>query len=529
MDDTRDVDGNPQVSPEGLRGEHGAQVRGHAGTSPDAPAQTPPGRDHAASDHGPSTDPTGSSSSSSSGDPAPSPVRARTLTGQILGLAVPALGALVAEPLFVLIDSAMVGHLGTAELAGLALASTVLQTVVGVFVFLAYSTTALAARALGAGHPDRAVRSGIEAMWLAAGLGILAAASLMVGGPALVDALGARPEVAPHAVAYLRTSAPGLVGMFVVLAATGTLRGLLDTRTPLAVAAGGAAFNVVANAVLIYGAGLGIAGSGAGTAVAQTLMAVALVWVVVRGARRLGVSLRPSAGGVWGAALDGAPLLVRTIALRVALLATLVVATAAGTQALAAHQVVNSVWSLTAFVLDALAIAAQALVGYTLGAGDVDRLRELLRRLAWWGAASGVVLGGVIAAGSPWIPLLFGTDPGMHRIATAALVTAAVSMPLAGLVFLLDGVLIGASQGRFLAVAGLVTLAVYLPGLWVLLGWVRAAGGLDVAGEAQAMVWLWACFGGLFLASRGVCNAWRTWWSPRHSLVPRTGRGTTTG
>ncbi|MDN6565503.1 MAG: MATE family efflux transporter, partial [Actinomyces sp.] len=246
-------------------------------------------------------------------------MRGSSLTAQILGLAVPALGALVAEPLFVLIDSAMVGHLGTPQLAGLALASTVLQTVVGVFVFLAYSTTALAARALGAGHADQAVRSGIEAMWLAAGLGIVAAVALIVSGPALVSALGADPEVAPHAIAYLRASAPGLVGMFIVLAATGTLRGLLDTRTPLVVATGGAAFNVVANAVLIYAAGLGVAGSGAGTAVAQTLMAVALVWVVVRGARRLGVPLRPSAGGVWGAALDGAPLLVRTLALRVAL------------------------------------------------------------------------------------------------------------------------------------------------------------------------------------------------------------------
>lgn len=446
-------------------------------------------------------------------------MRGGSLTAQILGLAVPALGALVAEPLFVLIDSAMVGHLGTPQLAGLALASTVLQTVVGVFVFLAYSTTALAARALGAGHADQAVRSGIEAMWLAAGLGIVAAVALIVSGPALVSALGADPEVAPHAIAYLRASAPGLVGMFIVLAATGTLRGLLDTRTPLVVATGGAAFNVVANAVLIYAAGLGVAGSGAGTAVAQTLMAVALVWVVVRGARRLGVPLRPSAGGVWGAALDGAPLLVRTLALRVALLATLTVATAAGTQALAAHQVVNSVWSLTGFILDALAIAAQALVGYALGAGDLTRLRDLLRRLAWWGMGAGLVLGAVIAAAAHWLPLLFGSDPAMHQVATAALVTAAISMPLAGLVFLLDGVLIGAGQGRFLAVAGLVMLAVYLPGLGVLLHWVHSSSPLDVEGQTQAMVWLWACFGGLFLASRGACNAWRTWWSPRHRLV----------
>lgn len=473
------------------------------------------------------------------GTAGPGAAAADGLTRRILSLAVPALGALVAEPLFTLIDSAMVGHLGTPELAGLALGSTVLQTVVGVFVFLAYSTTALAARALGAGHPDRAVRSGVEAMWLAAGLGALAATILVVTGPALVRALGAGTAVAPAATAYLRASAPGLVGMFVVLAATGTLRGLLDTRTPLAVAVAGAAFNVVANAILIYGVGWGVAGSGAGTALAQTFMALALVAVVVRGARGLGVSLRPSAGGLWRSAVDGAPLLVRTIALRVALLATISVATSIGVQALAAHQVVSSVWSFAAFVLDALAIAAQALVGFALGAGDREGLRVLLHRLTWWGAGAGAVLGLVIAVASPWLPLAFGSDPDMHAIATAALVTAAVSMPVGGIVFLLDGVLIGAGQGRFLALAGAVTLTAYLPCLWVLSGRVAgAAGAAGAAGTAGAvaggaasagaadpaqvhwMVWLWICFGGVFMGARALTNAWRTWWSPRHALVP---------
>lgn len=447
-----------------------------------------------------------------------------SLSREILTLAVPALGALVAEPLFVLIDSAMVGHLGTAQLAGLSLSSTVLQTVVGLFVFLAYSTTALAARALGEGSPQRAVRSGIEAMWLAAGLGIIAAAALILTGPTLLRALGAGPDIEDHAIAYLHTSAPGLVGMFVVLAATGTLRGLLDTRTPLVVAVVGAAFNVAANATFIFGLGWGVAGSGAGTALAQTFMAVVLVWIVVRGARRLGVPLRPSAGGMWGAAVDGAPLLVRTLTLRVALLATVTVATFIGVRALAAHQVVYSVWSFAAYVLDALAIAAQALVGFSVGAGSHDHLRLLLRRLTWWGAGAGLAIGVVLALASPWLPMLFGTDTGMHRMATAALLVAASAMPLAGVVFLLDGVLIGAGQGRYLAVAGVLQLVVYLPALVVLHRWVatlahEGGGTLAASGELEAMIALWVAYGWIYMAARALTLAWRTWWSPRHALL----------
>src|SRR5690625_3634589 len=217
----------------------------------------------------------------------------RRLDRQILALAIPALGALVAEPLFVLIDSVMVGRLGTAELAGLSLSSTLLLSTVGVFVFLAYATTAATARRVGAGDRAGAVGAGVDGMWLALGLGAVTALALGIAAPWLVDALGAGPAVAPHAVDYLRYSAGGLPGMFLVLAATGTLRGLLDTRTPLVVATAGAAVNVALNALFIYGLGMGVAGSGLGTAVAQTLLGVVLAVVVLRGARGLSVSLRP--------------------------------------------------------------------------------------------------------------------------------------------------------------------------------------------------------------------------------------------
>ncbi|VEH25876.1 Multidrug-efflux transporter [Cellulomonas fimi] len=420
---------------------------------------------------------------------------------QILALAVPALGALVAEPLFVLVDSAVVGHLGTASLAGLALASTVLVTVVGLCVFLAYATTAAVARRLGAGDRGGALQVGVDGMWLALGLGIVLAALTWATAPWVVGALGAAGATATEAVVYLRWSAPGLPGMLLVLASTGALRGLQDTRTPLVVATAGAVVNAALNVALVYGAGMGIAGSGLGTALTQLAMGAVLAAVLVRGARAAGSRLGPHAAGLWANARAGAPLLVRTLTLRAAILLTVWVATGLGATALAGHQVVNAVWGLAAFALDALAIAAQALVGHALGAADVPRTRALLRRTLQWGVGAGAVLG-LVLGGASWLYVrLFTTDPDVRHAAVVALVVAAVTMPMAGWVFVLDGVLIGAGDGRFLAWAGVATLVAYVP---VALG-VRAL----APDGAPGLAWLWAAFAGVFMLARAVTTGWR--------------------
>ena len=431
----------------------------------------------------------------------PGPAAVSGLDRRILHLAVPALGALVAEPIFVLVDSAVVGRLGTVPLAGLALASTVLTTVVGLCVFLAYATTAAVARLMGAGDRDRALRSGVDGMWLAAGLGVLLAVALEVAAPTVVRALGAPTEVVPHAVAYLRWSAPGLPGMLVVLAATGALRGMLDTRTPLVVAASGAVLNALLSVGLVLGLGFGVAGSGAGTALTQLAMAVVLVARVARGARAAGIPVRPRRSGILDGLVAGAPLLVRTVSLRVAILLTAWVAAGLGTVTLAGHQAVAALWGLAAFALDALAIAAQALVGHALGAADPDGARAVVGRVLRWGTASGAVLGIVLAASAPWTARLFTEDPAVHAAVTAALLVVAVTLPMAGWVFVLDGVLIGAGDGRYLAVVGMVTLAVYAPAAFAVQAW--APGGRG------GLVWLWIAFGGLFMAARAVTTGLR--------------------
>ncbi|MDO4900202.1 MATE family efflux transporter [Actinomyces sp.] len=479
------------------------------------------------------------------GPPAPS------LNRQVLSLAVPALGALVAEPLFVLIDSAMVGHLGEASLAGLSLASSLLTTVVGLFVFLAYATTATTARRFGAGDRVGGLRAGVDGAWLAALLGLTAAGLLVVGAPSVVKLMGADGAVAAAAVVYLRASAPGLPGMLVVYAATGTLRGLLNTRTPFVVAAVGAVGNVALNAALLYGVGMGIAGSGLGTAIAQTTMAVALLSPVVKAARAAGVPTSPRAAGLRASLGTGAPLLVRTVSLRAAILATVWSATALGPTALAAHQVVNALWNFTAFALDALAIAAQALVGTALGRADAERAAQVpadqasaptntdslragrdpaehpatsavspqasavptlphggptvdavLQRCLAWGVAAGAVIGVLLAAGSPWLPHLFTSAEAVVGAARPALLVAAAAMPLAGAVFLFDGVLMGAGDGRYLAWAQMATLVPYLP-LAVIVAQGRPAGG------TAGLVWLWVAFAWVFMGARALVTGLR--------------------
>ncbi len=427
----------------------------------------------------------------------------------VLSLAVPALGALVIEPLLLLIDSVMVGHLGTESLAALSLASVILTTAVGVFIFLAYSTTAITARALGAGKRHLGVRSGVQAMWFGAALGTVLAFTALAFADRLVAWMGASGQVADLAVTYLHSASFGLIGMLVILAATGTLRGLLDMKTPLYVLAGGAVLNVALNGVLIYWAGLGIQGAGIALALTQTVMAGALVWKVVRSARSHQVSLKPSLQGVLGTASEGLPLFIRTLSLRAALLATVVIATRAGTDALAGHQVVNSIWTLAAFILDALAIASQSLVGVALGSGQKDTLRRGVRTLTWWGLLSAALLGAVVALTSPWVPVLFGPSAQMHQVASAALLAAGLLMPISGVVFVLDGVLIGAAEGPYLARLGVVTLLLYLPGLWLLGNWISANEPLGVGAQKLALVWLWVLFAGWFMLLRALANLWR--------------------
>jgi putative MATE family efflux protein len=382
---------------------------------------------------------------------------------EILSLAVPALGALIAEPVFLLVDSALVGHLGRVPLAGLGLASAVLQTVVGLMVFLAYGTTPAVARRLGAGDRPGAISVGVDGTWLATALGLILGAIGFLTAPLLVGLFSAAPAVTEQASAYLRVAMIGLPAMLIVYAATGLLRGLQDTRTPLAVAVAGFIANAGLNGFFIYGLHLGVVGSAVGTDVAQWGMVLAYVVVIRRRARAERASLRPHVRGVLGVAGAGWWLLIRTVALRAALLLATWAATRLGSVELAGWQLVMTVFNTLAFALDALAIAAQALIGHGLGAADVSRVRAVLRRCLEWGIGAGVVLGAVVLVLSPWLGHVFTADARVLAVLPIGVALVAIAAPLDGYVFVLDGVLIGAGDARYLALTGLLNLACFVP------------------------------------------------------------------
>lgn len=420
----------------------------------------------------------------------------RRLDRDIVALALPALGALVAEPAFLLVDTALVGHLGAAQLAGVGIGTTVLHTAVGLLIFLAYGTTPAVARRLGAGDRPGAIRAGVDGIWLAIVAGAVLLATVPLAHP-LVSLFGATGAVTDHAATYLGISILGLPGMLIVLAATGLLRGLQDTRTPLVVAGAGFTANALLNVVLIYGLGLGVAGSAIGTVLAQWGMAAFFLWFAVREARRERVSLRPSLAAVGRVAGVGVWLLLRTVSLRVALIATTAVATRLGTDVLAATQVAFALFSTLAFALDALAIAGQAMLGKALGAGDAAFARRVTRRLVRWGLVGGGALGALMLALAWIVGGAFTSDPAVLALLPWALVPLALAQPIAGFVFVLDGVLIGAGDARYLAWTGLVNLAIYAPLLLLAL-----LPSVPHGGSALAVVWLAFAFG--FLGARAL-------------------------
>ena len=378
---------------------------------------------------------------------------------EILRLAVPAFGALVAEPLFLLADSAIVGRIGTTALGGLGVAGQALTTLVNISIFLAYGTTAAVARQLGAGNRRAAIRLGIDGLWLATAIGVVVLGLGWPCAPAIVHAFGGSAAVTHGAVTYLRISLLGAPAMLAVLAGTGVLRGLQDTRTPLTVAVGASLANIVLNAFLVLDLHFGLAGSAWGTMIAQNSAAAVYLIVVARGARRAGVSFRPDGAGVRSAAVAGASLVVRTLALQAVL--TTAIAARQGNNAIAAHQIAFRLWMLLALALDAIAIAAQAITGRYLGAGDVAGARAATRRMTAWGAVYGLVFGALLLAARPLLPGVFAASPGVTRLLLALLLVTALQQPVAGVVFVLDGVLIGAGDQDYLAVAGLVTAAVF--------------------------------------------------------------------
>lgn len=424
---------------------------------------------------------------------------------EIVRLAVPALGALIAEPLYVLADTAVVGRLGPEPLAGLAVASSILLIVFSVFIFLAYGTTASVARLIGAGDEREAANHAVQGMWLAVLAGVVVGVVTFAFSSPLVRLLGAEGVVEEQALLYLRISLLGVPAMLVVLAGTGYLRGLQDTRTPLVVAIVSATFNLVLECVLVFGMGFGIGASAASTVLAQWGAAAAYVAWVRRAVRHHEVPFGPHPATLRRIGVVGRDLFVRTAALRGSFLVATAVATRIGTAEVAAHQIAFEIWNATALALDAIAIAGQALVGRLLGASQVGDAHAAGRRMLQWGVVWGVVVGAVILALHSVLPSIFTHDLLVHDLAAFLLLFVGVMQPINGVVFVLDGLLIGAGDVRFLAWAMVFAALVFVPCALLVLVF---DGGIG---------WLWMCLL-LLMVVRMTTLAWR--WSTDAWAVP---------
>jgi putative MATE family efflux protein len=380
---------------------------------------------------------------------------------EIVRLAVPALGALAAEPLYVLTDTAIVGHLGTAQLAALAVAATLLSSFVGLCNFLTYGTTARVARLLGAGEEAAAGRIAAQSLWLSVGIGLaLAVGVAALAGP-LASLMGADGRTHSLCVTYLRISALGLPFALIALAGQGYLRGADQLRRPLIIVLAGNLANVVLELVFVYGFDWGLAGSAWGTVIAQAGMGTVFVVELLRPPA---TSRRPSLEAMKPLMRTGRDILIRTGSLLGSFTIASAVLARVGEASLAAHQIAFQLFIFLALALDALAIAGQVMVGRELGAGDARAAAEAGSRLIVLSTVVGAVFGVVLLAGTELIPQAFTSDGAVLDRAHALWPLFALMQPIGAAVFALDGILIGAEDTRYLKWSMLfAAFGIYVP------------------------------------------------------------------
>ena len=428
------------------------------------------------------------------------PVTAR----RILGLSLPSLGVLAAEPLYLLFDAAVVGRLGALALAGLAIGGLVLAQVSTQLTFLSYGTTARAARMHGAGRERDAVGEGVQATWLALGLGIVIVAVVQLAAEPVVSVLTGGGDIAAEAIAWLRVALVGVPFILISLAGNGWMRGVQNTVTPLRFVVLGFAVSAILCPLLVHGLlgfpRLELVGSAIANVIGQGVAGVLFVVAVVRES----TELRPQWSVMRAQLVLGRDLIVRSLAFQACFLSAAAVASRFGAASVAANQVVLHMWNLVSLMLDSLAIAAQTLVGAALGAGQTEDARALAWRLTAWSTVFAVILAGIFAVGRSFVPDLFTSDVSVVDQMHAIWWIFVAIIPIAGVVFALDGVLLGSGDAAFLRNATMACAVLgFLPfiwsalvfdwglvGIWIGLGVFVALRMLAVAGRVLSGKWL---------------------------------------
>jgi putative MATE family efflux protein len=413
---------------------------------------------------------------------------------RIAALALPALVVLAAEPLYVLVDTAVVGHLGRVPLAAVAVGGTVMSVAVWFGTLMAYGTTGRAARRFGAGDRGAAVAEGVQASWLALSTGVLLALLAQVGAGPLATALAHNPDTAAAAARWLRIAAGGAPGLLLAAAGNGWMRGVQDTRRPLVFVLGANVLSAILCPVLVYPLGWGLTGSAVANVTAQTVSGGLFLIALVRETR----ALRPQPAIIVRQVVLGRDLLIRGAAFQACWLSATAVAARFGVAAVGAHQIALQLWFFSALALDAVAIAAQSLVGAALGAGDALSARAVAGRVTLVGAVAGVAFAVLAAAGADVVPGWFTSDAAVHAQAAVVWPWFVGLMPFAGVVYALDGVLIGAGDVGYLRNVTLAAaLLGFLPAIWLAyaldlgLGGVWAGLGLFTVVRLVTLLWRW--------------------------------------
>jgi putative MATE family efflux protein len=382
-------------------------------------------------------------------------------TKRIMSLAASAFVVLAAEPIFILIDTAVVGHLGKIPLAALGAAGTIITLLVIVGTSLEYGTTGRAARYFGAGRREAAVNEGVQASWLALLIGLVAVAvGEIVAGPLTQLVAGGHDDVAHAAQSWLRIAILGLPGILLVLAGNGWMRGVQDTRTPVRIVIVANVLSAAASPLLVYPAGLGLQGSAIANVLAQWVGAALCVIAI----RRESVPVAPHWPVMRKQLVVSRDLVVRSLAFQIAYMTAAAAAGRMGAAQLAAHQVGLQLWEFVAFLLDSFAIAAQSLVGAALGSGDVDAAKRTAWKVGRYGITAGICFGIVIAAGWYLLPAAFSSDAGVRHQAHVLWPWLVAMMPIGGVLFALDGVLLGAGDNAYIRTVTVVAaLFGYVP------------------------------------------------------------------
>ncbi len=381
------------------------------------------------------------------------------LDRRIVQLAIPALGTLAVEPLYVLVDTAIVGRLGTPQLGGLAIASTVLLTVISLTAALEYGLTPDVAFAHGRGDAMEARRAATNGLQLAAMLGVPMGVALGLAARPLCWLLGGRNDVLEHASTYLRISAVGLPFVLVAYVGHGVMRGVNQLRLPLLLVVVANVVNLLLEIVAVYWLDLGVAGSAWSTVIVQVLAAGAFIGIMRPHLTRM----RPAWARIRPVLASGRHFAVRSLAMFAVWNSATFVAARIDTPTLAANQVLTQLFMFLALMLDALAIPAQSLVAGALGAaqpGEAKRVGHISTRLSLWAALGLAVL---LAVASPWAPHVFSQDGAVQSRLTAGLLILAVMQIPGAIAFAFDGALIGAKDERWLGRQAVYNLLGYAP------------------------------------------------------------------